>query len=76
MPRIRVLNVKWDLMSTVIMTRFMRALNDVEDMAFRERYEDRVQVVAWPDSVVFCSTFICFVVNSDIFIISSRHFPP
>ena len=51
-PRIRVLSVKWDLLSTAVLTRYMPALADVEEMVFSERFDDRVQAVAWPDSVV------------------------
>lgn len=39
-------------MSTVVLTRDVPALAGVEDMMFGERFHDRVQAVAWPDSVV------------------------
>lgn len=54
-PRIRALSVKWNLLSNVILTRYryMPALTSVEDnMVFGERFDDRVQTVAWLDSVV------------------------
>ena len=52
-PGIRVLGVKWDVLSSAVLTRCMRSLIGIEDMVFRERFDDSVQVVAWPDSVEY-----------------------
>lgn len=51
-PRILAHSVEWDLLSAVVLSRYMSALADVKDMMFSERYDDRVQGVTWPDSVV------------------------
>ena len=42
-PRIRVLSVTWGLLSSVVLTRYMRSLIGVEDMVFGESFYDSVQ---------------------------------
>lgn len=59
-PRIGVTGVKLDLLSTVVLTSDMPALADVEDTVFGEMFDDRVQAVAWPGSVV-CLEFGYYV---------------
>lgn len=46
-PRIQVLSVKWDLLSTVVLTRYIPALRlaGVGDMVFGERFDDRARAV-------------------------------
>lgn len=52
-PRICVPGVKWGLLSTTVLARYVPTLNGVEDLDFSERIDDRVQAVSWPDSMVF-----------------------
>lgn len=51
-PRICVLGVKWDLQSTMVLTRCIPTLPGIEDMVFREGFDDRVLANVWPDPVI------------------------
>ena len=47
-------------MSTAVLTRYIRLVGDVEDMVFDDRFDNRVQDVAWPDSVMFLELSVVF----------------
>ena len=64
-PGIRAMSFTWGLLSTVVLTRYLRSFIRVEGFASEENFDDSVcyvQVVSRPDSVeyleefIFCST--------------------
>ena len=44
----------------MVLTCYMRSVGDVEEIVFGDRFGDRVQDVAWPDSVVCLGLSVAF----------------
>ena len=52
-------------MATSVLTFYLRSVGDVEDLVFGDRFDDKVQNVAWSDSVVCVEFSVAFKRETD-----------